>query len=114
LGRKKVVNQNLKYHHLGIPTSEKRQDEVYLDDFKMFISGYDKSEFKIEWMRILPESKLPDLVKNIPHIAFEVENLDEILKGKKVIIEPNFPSPEYKVAFIEENGAPIEFLEKVK
>ena len=108
------MNQNLKYHHLGIPTCEKRQDEVYLDDFKMFISGYDKSEFKIEWMRILPESKLPDLVKNIPHIAFEVDNLSEILIGKKVIIEPNFPSPEYKVAFIEENGAPIEFLEKVK
>jgi hypothetical protein len=114
LGREKIVNQNLKYHHLGIPTNQKRGNEVYLDDFKMFVSGFNESEYNIEWMRILPESNLPELIKNIPHIAFEVENLDEILIGKKVLIEPNFPSPEYKVAFIEENGAPIEFLEKVK
>ena len=65
-------------------------------------------------MRILPESELPDIIKNIPHIAFEVENLDQSIIGKNIIIEPNYPSPEYRVAFIEDNGAPIEFLEKVK
>jgi len=37
--------------------------------------------------------------------------LREALKDKKVIIEPNSPSPGVVVAFIEEAGAPIEFLE---
>ena len=108
------MNQKLKYHHLGIPTNEVKENEVYLEKFKMFVSGYDESEYKIEWMRFLPESDLPEIVKRIPHIAFEVENLDQSIIGKNVIIEPNYPSPEYRVAFIEENGAPIEFLEKVK
>ena len=33
------------------------------------------------------------------------------LKVKKIIIEPNSPSPGVVVAFIEDNGAPIEFIE---
>ena len=32
-------------------------------------------------------------------------------KGKNVIIEPNSPSPGVLLAFIEDNGAPIEFLQ---
>lgn len=103
----------LKYHHLGIPTNEVKDDEVYLDKFKMFVSGYEKSEYKIEWMRFLPESKLPEIVKKIPHIAFEVDDINEAIKGKNVIIKPNKPSPEYLVAFIEENGAPIELLQNL-
>ncbi len=109
-----MMMEKLKYHHLGIPTNEIKENEVYLEKFKMFVSGYDESDYKIEWMRILPESELPEIVKRIPHIAFEVENLDKSIIGKNLIIEPNYPSPEYRVAFIEENGAPIEFLEKVK
>ena len=50
-------------------------------------------------------------MKTIPHIAFDVDDLEEVLKGKNVIIEPNSPSPGVIVAFIEDNGAPIEFLQ---
>ena len=46
----------------------------------------------------------------MPHVAFEVDDLEQELKGKKVIIEPNSPSPGVTVAFIEDNGAPVEFL----
>jgi len=34
-----------------------------------------------------------------------------VLQGKNVIIEPNSPSAGVKVAFILEDGAPIEFIE---
>ncbi|MCB9247999.1 MAG: hypothetical protein H6613_05390 [Ignavibacteriales bacterium] len=104
----------LKYHHLGIPTNDKKPNETYLEEFKMYVSGFDESEYKIEWMRILPESDLPEIVKDIPHIAFEVEDLELAIKDKKLLIKPNKPSPEFIVAFIEENGAPIEFIQKIK
>ncbi|MFC1852583.1 hypothetical protein ACFL27_20490 [candidate division CSSED10-310 bacterium] len=42
-------------------------------------------------------------------MAFEVEDLQEAIRGKEVIIEPNSPSKGVIVAFIVENGAPIEF-----
>ena len=101
----------LKYHHLGIPTKEKRDGETYLEKFKVYVSGYDTSPFKIEWMRYEQDSHTPELVKTIPHIAFEVDDLNEALKGKEILIEPNSPSPGVIVALIIDNGAPVEFLQ---
>jgi len=100
-----------KYHHLGIPTKEKKKGETYLDRFKVYVSGFESSPFGIEWMRFLSDSPLPELVKTVPHIAFEVEDLDGELEGKEILIPPNIPSPGVRVAFIVDNGAPVEFLE---
>ena len=101
----------MKFHHLGIPTNNKLRDEEHLKDLKMYVSGFGRSPYGVEWNRFEDDAPYPDLVKTIPHIAFEVDDLEEVLKGKNVIIEPNSPSPGVVVAFIEDNGAPIEFLQ---
>jgi hypothetical protein len=101
----------LKYHHVGIPTGKPMAGEVYLEDYKMYYCGLDKSEFGIEWMRYEKDCQLPEIVKTVPHVAFQVDDIYEAIRGKKVIIEPNSPSEGNLVAFIEENGAPIEFLQ---
>ena len=54
---------------------------------------------------------LPELVRTTPHVAFEVEDLEAELEGKEVLIAPNSPSPGVRVAFIVDNGAPIELME---
>lgn len=100
-----------KYHHLGIPTTENREGEVHLKQLKIYVSGYNESPYHIEWMRYEPDAPYPELVKRLPHVAFEVEDLEQELKGRKVIIAPNSPAPSITVAFIEENGAPVEFLQ---
>ena len=101
----------MKYHHIGIPTEVRREGETYLEDLKMYVSGFETSEYGIEWMRFEPDCPLPKLVRILPHIAFEVDNLSEAIAGKEVLIEPNSPSEGVTVAFIVENGAPVEFLE---
>lgn len=105
------MNQNLKYHHLGIPTNEKREGEKYLKEHKVYISGYETSEYKIEWMRYEDDSPVNELVKTVPHVAFEVNDVYEATKGKEILIQPNSLSPGVTVAFIIENGAPVEFLQ---
>lgn len=101
----------MKYHHLGIPTDEPREGEVYLKDYKVYYSGYENNNYGIEWMRYEEDCGLPEIVKTKPHLAFEVDDVYEAIKGKKVIIEPNSPSEGVVVAFIEEEGMPIEFLQ---
>ena len=101
----------MKYHHLGIPTTEKRPGERHLPHLKMYVSGYEESPYNIEWMRFEPDNELPELVKTVPHVAFEVDDLDAAIAGKKVIIQPTSPSAGLRIAFIEDNGAPVEFLE---
>ena len=100
-----------KYHHLGIPTDIVRENETYLQDLKFYVSGYDTSPYGVEWMRFEPDSPLPELVKTVPHVAFAVDDLEAELVGKQVLIEPNSPSEGVTVAFIVDNGAPIEFLQ---
>jgi len=101
----------MKFHHLGIPTKNKLKDEEHLKDLKLYVSGFGRSPYGVEWNRFEEDAPYPDLVKTVPHVAFEVDDLEVALKGKNVIIEPNSPSPGVVVAFIEDNGAPIEFLQ---
>jgi len=103
--------KGLRYHHLGIPTREVRADEEHLAEYGVHVSGYETSPFGIEWMRFDPESPLPDLVKTVPHVAFEVDDLDAALEGHELLIAPNSPSPGLRVAFIVHDGAPVEFLQ---
>jgi hypothetical protein len=105
------MKTHFKYHHIGIPTTKEIKDEKYLPDYKLYHYGYERSEYGIEWMRYEKDCTLPEIVKTIPHVAFQVDNLLEAIRGKKIIIEPNSPSPGVLVAFIEEDGAPIELIE---
>jgi catechol 2,3-dioxygenase-like lactoylglutathione lyase family enzyme len=100
-----------KYHHLGIPTGTPKEGEEYLAEYGVHVSGYESSEFGVEWMRFDADSPLPELVKTVPHVAFEVDDLEKALNGREILIPPNSPGPGLTVAFIDENGAPIEFLQ---
>lgn len=102
----------MRYHHVGIPTTDAREGEQYLEEFGMWVSGYEASPFGVEWMRFDETSPLPELVRTVPHVAFQVDNLDEAVRGKEILIQPNSPSAGVRVAFIVDNGAPIEFLER--
>jgi hypothetical protein len=108
-----VVNWGWKYHHLGIPTSKKLPDETYLPQFKLYVSGFSTSPFGIEWMRYENDSPVDRLIRTVPHIAFEVKNLDYELANHdlKVITQPNSPADGIRVAMIENDGAPVELIE---
>jgi hypothetical protein len=47
----------------------------------------------------------------VPHVAFEVEDLEAALEGREVPIEPTSPSPGVLVAFVVDNGAPVELMQ---
>jgi len=106
------MDKGLRYHQIGIPTDKPIAGETYLADYKVYHYGYEKSAYGIEWMRYEEDCPLPELVKTVPHVAFQVDDVYEAIKGKHVIIEPNSPSAGVVVAFIEENGAPIELIQE--
>lgn len=103
--------KNMRYHHLGIPNTIRRDREDYFAPVKMYHTNFDDNPYGIEWLRFELGSSLPGLVREYPHIAFKVDNLDAALEGKEILIEPNSPSRGVRVAFVIHNGAPVEFLE---
>ena len=108
-----VASWGWKYHHLGSTTKKKLPGETYLAQFKFFVSGFSTSPFGIEWMRFEKDSPVSKLIQTVPHIAFEVNDIDYELaqRNYNVITMPNSPAAGIRVAMIEHNGAPIELIE---
>ncbi len=82
-----------------------------LDDLKMAVAGPGESAFRVGWVCYDDDAPYPDIVRRVPHLAFEVEDLDAAIAGKTVIIAPTCPMPGLRLAFVEHAGAPVEFLE---
>lgn len=102
-----------KYHHYGIPTKESRPDEtlVEIEGFKFYSTPYEGNKWHIQWHRFPEGHGFPELVTKVPHLAFQVDDLDLEIKGAKVLFGPYSPLKGYRVAMIEEQGVPIELVE---
>jgi len=61
-------------------------------------------------MRYSPESPLHPAIKTLPHVAFEVDDLDAALEGQEVIHPPGSPSEDVRAAMILVDGAPVELI----
>jgi hypothetical protein len=101
----------MKYNHVGIPATDTFDGEIPLPHLKVTVSDHQNNPFGIQWQRYWPDSPVPEVVKTIPHVAFEVDDLAAAIRDQKVIIEPNSPSNGVIVAFIEVNGAPVELMQ---
>ena len=99
------------FHHFGIPTDEPREGETYLEDAKLYITDVEASGNKIEWLRFEEGSSMPEMLKKLPHIAYVVDDLKAELEGAEVLLEPFEPMEGLTVAFVIEEGAPIELMQ---
>ena len=106
-----VAEWGWRYHHMGIPTDTPRTGERYLEEYGMYVSGFNSSPFGVEWMRFEPGSPVSELIRTVPHLAFEVDDLERALAGKELIGEPSSPMVGVRVAMILHNGMPVELLE---
>lgn len=99
------------FHHIGIPSAQARPGEIYLEGAKLFVTPVDASPNKIEWLRFEADSPMPSEMKTTAHVAYQVDNLEKALEGQKVLIEPFQAMEGVRVAFIIEDGAPVEFMQ---
>lgn len=102
-----------RYHHYGIPTQDQRPDESFVEvgGFKFYSTPFQANKWNIQWHRYPEDHGLPELLTQVPHIAFQVDDLDAEIKGCKLLLGPYTPLKGYRVAIIEELGVPIELVE---
>ena len=98
-------------NHFGIVTNESQEGENYVESLKVWITDFNKSENKIEYLRFEEGSAMPKIIQEKSHIAYEVDSLEEALKGKNVIVPPFEGGEKLTCAFIEEEGIAIELME---
>lgn len=102
-----------KYHHMGILPNEKKSGEKYLPHLKFHVSGFNTCPFGIEWMRFDDDSHVDKLIQKLPHVAFEVDDLDNAVSEHdfEIIAEPCTPSEGVRTAMIKNNGVSVELIE---
>lgn len=106
-----IAKLGWRYHHMGIPTSVPRPQETHMPHLKIFVSGFETSPYGVEWMRFEPDCQISEIIKTIPHIAFEVDDLDAALVGRQLSGDVSSPSNGVRVAMIIDDGVPIELIE---
>ena len=96
------------FHHIGLPTDESHPGEYYVEDTKVWVTDPRKHPYRVEYLRFEKDSPVSGPVRDLPHVAFRVDDLDRALKGETVLIEPFNPSPNFTVAFVLKDGAVFE------
>lgn len=105
----------MEFSHIGLITKQKKGEEKLVDHTKVWVTNFSKHPFKVEWLRFSSDSPITGPVKEKPHIAFKVDDIEEASKGLKVLIKP-FKKPDGGiVGFFEyEDGSIIEFMQYPK
>jgi hypothetical protein len=98
------------YHSIWQPRQTPHEKDVHLEKLKMF-AAQPESDYGIGWVRYHSDAPYPDVVKSIAHVVFEVEDIEAAMHGRKVIIPANNPDTGLWVGFVEDDGAPIEFIQ---
>jgi hypothetical protein len=99
------------FHHLGIPSDEVKEGESYHPKYKFYSTPFGANPYRIQWLRFPKGCTLPKIITEIPHLAFKVEDLEAEIEEKKVVLGSWEPLEGFRVAIIEDEGAPIEFIE---
>lgn len=98
------------FHHMGIPTNDRREGEIFSPAAEMFTSD-NRGKFRIQWHRYTEASPLHPLVRTVPHPAFRVADLRDAIEGEELLLGPYEPIDGYFVAIINDNGVPIELIQ---
>ena len=100
------------FHHFGVPTDQPQAGEMFLEGAGVHITDAEAHPFRIEFLRFEADSCMPEAIKTTPHAAFMVEQLEEALAGKEVVLEPFDATEKLRVAFIKDGNALIEVMQE--
>jgi catechol 2,3-dioxygenase-like lactoylglutathione lyase family enzyme len=102
----------MKFDHVGLTTEKEQPNERFVKKTRVWVTDPQLHPFKIEWLRYCDDSPVADAIRNKPHVAFKVENIEKAAEGLKVLIEPFASVSGHVVGFYETpDGAVVELME---
>jgi len=99
------------FHHVGVITDDPQPDEIYVEETKVSVTNPNAHPYKIEYLRFEPDSPVIGPVRNQPHIAFKVPDLEKEIEGMEILLGPFQAMENLKVVFVLIDGAVYEFME---
>lgn len=100
------------FDHIGIPTSEKHDGEIFVEATRVWLTSPRDHPANIEWLRYEPDTQVPAPVRDEPHVAYRVTDLSQALEGHELLMGPFEIGDGFaQIAFILHQGAVVEFMQ---
>ncbi len=101
----------MQFDHIGIVTEEKKNNETFVPATRVWVTDYKNHPYKVEWLRYEPDTPVTGPVRNCPHVAYRVDNLDEAAKGMRALLDPFDVGFAVVGFFLSEDGAVVELMQ---
>jgi hypothetical protein len=99
------------FSHIGVVTTEKKPNERFVEATRVWVTDFQNHPFHVEWLRFEPDSPVRGPVREMPHVAYEVDSIKEASQGMKELLAP-FEAGIAIVGFYQTvDGAVVEFME---
>jgi hypothetical protein len=102
----------MQFEHIGLITSEKKAGEDWVESTRVWVTNPKEHPFRVEWLRYELDSPVTGPVREKPHVAYSVENLEEASRGLKVLLAPFEVGGFVRVGFYEyQDGTVVELMQ---
>ena len=99
------------FSHIGIVTTEKKPGERFVEATRVWVTDFKDHPFHVEWLRFEPDSPVRGPIREMAHVAYEVDSIKEASKGLKELLAP-FDAGIAMVGFYQsDDGVVVEFME---
>ena len=105
---------SLIFDHVGLTTREPQPNEDWIEQSRCWVTNPRNHSEHIEFLRYEPDSTVPDLVKNNPHVAFRVTDIAPHIQGQQIIIPPFVVAGFVEAVFIWKYNAVFEYMRYLK
>jgi hypothetical protein len=99
------------FDHIGLTTTEKQADEMYVESTKVWVTDPTQSPQMVEYLRYEPDRPVTGPLRELPHVAFRVDDLDAEIEGEEIILGPFNATENLRVVFIFKDGVVYEFMQ---
>jgi hypothetical protein len=100
-----------RFHHVGIITDDPQPDEIYVAATKVHLTNPLQHPYRVEYLRFEPDSPVTGPVRDQPHMAFAVADLEAEMADARVLLGPFQAMEGVRVVFVLKDGAVFEFME---
>ena len=99
------------FDHIGLTTTEIQPKEMFVESTKVWVTNPAENPQMVEYLRYEHDSPVTGPMRELPHIAFRVDDLDKEIEGEEVVLGPFNATDTVRVVFILKDGVIFEFME---
>ena len=100
------------FHHVGLRAMEPQPGENFVESTRVWVTDPNAHPQRIEYVRYEPDSYLDDRFRDMPHVAWVVDDIDPWIAGLEIAIAPfEVGDPPFtRAAFVWEDGMISEYM----